>query len=186
MPIKKIVGPKSNHDSPAGLDTRTRDGPFAQLIAQQIVNGNVSGPNHYLLKDCLGWSNASDDDWLEPPVKKVINGHQDAFSQRLDQVCRPGEIPNGAPEFALFNLPKVVIVSNGRCAVLLFSASVQAEGVKAVVVGVRENTTQQYCGTIGGQSTDISTTENKDSPPLPCPPDFASVRRNPRLSLLSA
>ncbi|KAH0581281.1 hypothetical protein H2248_012382 [Termitomyces sp. 'cryptogamus'] len=58
------------------------------------------------------------------------------------------------------------------------------EGVKAVVVGVRENTTQQYCGTIGGQSTDISTTENKDSPPLPCPPDFASVRRNPRLSLL--
>ncbi|KAH0581280.1 hypothetical protein H2248_012381 [Termitomyces sp. 'cryptogamus'] len=80
MPIKKIVGPKSNHDSPAGLDTRTRDGPFAQLIAQQIVNGNVSDPNHYLLKDCLGWSNASDDDWLEPPVKKVINGHQDAFS----------------------------------------------------------------------------------------------------------
>ncbi|KAG5716094.1 hypothetical protein E4T56_gene10904 [Termitomyces sp. T112] len=44
----------------------------------------------------------------------------------LSEVCRPGEIPNGAPEFALFNLPKVVIVSNGRCAVLLFSASVQA------------------------------------------------------------
>ncbi|KAG6885736.1 hypothetical protein C0993_010563 [Termitomyces sp. T159_Od127] len=92
-----IVGPKSTTVPQAGLDTETRDGPLAQLIVKQLVSGNVSDPNLDLLYNPLHWVNASNipfaanNDWLQPPVEKVINGNQDAFSQRyaktLDIIC---------------------------------------------------------------------------------------------------
>ncbi|KAG6872704.1 hypothetical protein C0995_007372 [Termitomyces sp. Mi166 len=168
--IDVIVGPKSTTIPQAGLDTETRNGPLAQLIVKQIVSGNVSDPYIYLLYNPLQWNNASNvafaahDDWLQPPVEKVINGHQDAFSQRLGQECQPGEFPDGAPEFALFDPSKVLIVSNGRCAssCSLFSITMsKEEGVRTVVVGGKKDTTQQYCGTVGGQSSDFSTIDSE-------------------------
>ncbi|KAJ7730447.1 hypothetical protein B0H16DRAFT_1469612 [Mycena metata] len=94
--------------------------------------------------------------------------------------------PNGfafiPPDAALFNASKVVIVSNGRCreatvtgngppvALPIFwrvtaVASLQLgtvtmakeEGVKTVFVGGKSDVKQEYCGTVGGQSTDYST-----------------------------
>lgn len=70
----------------AGLYTKTRDGPLAQLIVQKIVEG--ADPDNLLLYNSLNWAFANNTpfpanfDWLQPPVKAVINGRQDAFSQR--------------------------------------------------------------------------------------------------------
>jgi len=105
----------------------------------------------------------------------TINGHADAFSQRLGQECQPFDSP--APDVALFNASKVVIVGNGRCAssCSLFSITMaKEEGVKTVVVGGKSDVKQEYCGTVGGQSTDystidteIKTTQLKTSPLAP-------------------
>lgn len=35
------------------------------------------------------------------------------------------------------------------------------EGVRTVVIGGQADTTQQYCGTVGGQSTDFSTIDSE-------------------------
>lgn len=35
------------------------------------------------------------------------------------------------------------------------------EGVKTVVVGGKKDVTQQYCGTVGGQSSDFSTMDTE-------------------------
>lgn len=35
------------------------------------------------------------------------------------------------------------------------------EGAKMVVVGGKKDVTQQYCGTVGGQSTDFSTMDTE-------------------------
>lgn len=35
------------------------------------------------------------------------------------------------------------------------------EGVRTVVVGGKQGTTQQYCGVVGGQSTDFSTIDTE-------------------------
>lgn len=35
------------------------------------------------------------------------------------------------------------------------------EGVKTVVVGGKQGVRQQYCGTVGGQSTDFSTIDTE-------------------------
>lgn len=76
---------------------------------------------------------AANANWLIPPVDKVINGHQDAFSQqyvhvlpsvygllrtasRLGQECQPEGFPSTPPSEVLFDPKKVVIVNNGRCA----------------------------------------------------------------------
>ena len=122
-------------------------------------------------------------DWLATPVRKVINGHQDAFSQRLGQECQP--FTSDPPAEALFDPKKVAIVSNGRCAssCSLFSVSnacchlpvlwhsdlrtrmqitmAKEEGSKTIVYGGRSSVQQQYCGTVGGQSTDFSTIDSE-------------------------
>ncbi len=35
------------------------------------------------------------------------------------------------------------------------------DGVKTVVVGGKKDTAQEYCGTVGGQSTDFSTIDTE-------------------------
>ena len=64
-----------------------RAGPLAQLITQRIVEDNAD-PLIQLLYNPLQWSFpngtafTADHNWLQPTVKKVINGRQDAFSPR--------------------------------------------------------------------------------------------------------
>ncbi|KAF9009968.1 hypothetical protein BDQ17DRAFT_1234948 [Cyathus striatus] len=164
-----IAGPKDTTVPQAGLDTAARDGPLAQLIVKQIVNADVD-PENQLLYNPLQWRNASNipfgehDDWLQPPVKSTINGRSDAFSQRLGQECQPEGFSSTPPDEALFDPKKVVIVSNGRCAssCSLFSITMaKEEGSKTVVIGGKKDVQQEYCGTVGGQSTDFSTIDTE-------------------------
>ena len=70
----------------AGLNTTTRAGPLARLITTTIVSNPDIDPDANLLYNPLNWDFVNnthfpaDFDWLEPPVKKIINGRQDAFS----------------------------------------------------------------------------------------------------------
>ncbi|KAJ7691599.1 hypothetical protein B0H17DRAFT_1286019 [Mycena rosella] len=162
-----IVGPKSTSVPQAGLDTKARDGPLARQIVQQIIDKNLD-PSQNLLYNPLNWNDANGvqfpatDNWLLPPVDVKINGHADAFSQRLGQECQPFSAT--PPDVALFNSSKVVIVSNGRCAssCSLFSITMaKEEGVRTVVVGGSKDVKQEYCGTVGGQSTDYSTIDTE-------------------------
>ena len=123
----QIVGPKDTSVPQAGLDTVTRAGPLAQLIAQAAVSGK--DPNGFLLYNSINWAFANNTvmpagyDWLADPVKKTINGRPDAFSQRLGQECQPFSLD--PPAEALFDPKKVVVLGNGRCAssCSLFSVS---------------------------------------------------------------
>ncbi|KAJ7784767.1 hypothetical protein B0H16DRAFT_1402826 [Mycena metata] len=163
-----IIGPKNTTIPGAGLDTKARAAPLARLVVQAIADDPNLDPFQALLYNPLNRTNANNvqfsatDNWLLPPVNLEINGHADSFSPRLGAECPPG--PNGfaftPPDAALFNASKVVIVSNGRCAssCALFSVTMaKEEGVKTVFVGGKNDVKQEYCGTVGGQSTDYST-----------------------------
>ncbi|KAJ6580011.1 hypothetical protein DFH09DRAFT_1260401 [Mycena vulgaris] len=151
-----IVGPKSTSVPQAGLNSKARDGPLARQIVQQIIDKNLD-PNQNLHYNPLNWNDANGvqfaatDNWLLPPVNVRLNGHADAFSQRLGQECQP--FSSTPPIVALFNSSKIAIISNGRCAssCSLFSVTMaKEEGVKTVVVGGKKDVKQEYCGTVGG------------------------------------
>ncbi|TFK48991.1 hypothetical protein OE88DRAFT_1737208 [Heliocybe sulcata] len=156
-----ISGPRSSTVPQAGLDTTTRAGPLARLIVKQVVSGtDVNASSSY---NPTQWTFANHSrmsegyDWMASPVRTVINSREDAFSQRLGQECQPFDMR--PPAEALFNPKKVAIVSNGRCgsSCSLFSITMAKEdGAKTVVVGGNKEVPQQYCGTVGGQSTRFS------------------------------
>ncbi|KAG6813617.1 hypothetical protein H0H92_009234 [Tricholoma furcatifolium] len=111
----QIIGPKYTTEPQAGLDTTIRAGPLAQLIAEKIAEGG--DPDDLLYYNPIQWTNGSHLPFSEPskwfsPTTKFINGHEDAFSQRLGQECQPFRWD--APEEGLFAPQNVVIVSNGR------------------------------------------------------------------------
>ncbi|KAF9525913.1 hypothetical protein CPB83DRAFT_858837 [Crepidotus variabilis] len=159
-----IAGPKETTEPQAGLYTTARAGPLARLISETIAEYKVD-PDNLLLYNSLNWAYANNTsfppnyDWVSPVVPKFINGHQDAFTQRLGSECPASSFNSTAPAHALFDPKKVAIVSNGRCAssCSLFSITMaKKEGAKTVVVGGKKGP-QQYCGTVGGQSTDFAT-----------------------------
>ena len=178
-----IAGPKGTTEPQAGLYTEARAQPLAQAIAAAIARG--ADPRSKLLYNPLNWAFANNTDfpkeydWLKDPVRKVINGNEDFFSQKLGRECQPFSIVD-PPAERLFDPKKVAIVGNGRCAssCSLFSVSFfsflagfpgsvltkldqitmsKLEGAKTVVFGGRNTVNQQYCGTVGGQSVDFAT-----------------------------
>ncbi|KAJ3551140.1 hypothetical protein NM688_g4895 [Phlebia brevispora] len=159
-----LAGPKNTTIPQAGLDTMARDGQLAMLITKAIVTNTSIDPSGELIYNPIsfGFHNgtpfAPTFDWLEPPVDKIINGRHDAFTMRMADTCQPFALtPPAAP---LFDPKKTAIVSNGRCAssCSLFSVTMaKEEGAKMVVVGGKDGVQQEYCGTVGGQSTDFST-----------------------------
>ncbi|KAH8826344.1 hypothetical protein DL96DRAFT_1805805 [Flagelloscypha sp. PMI_526] len=165
-----IAGSKPSTVPQAGLDTIARSGTLAKLITEQIVKNNKD-PSHFLLYNPVNWHNATqqiipaDVNWLVVGgVNKTINGHKDAFSQRLGEECTDADYPAGAPEAGLFDPKKVVIVTNGRCAssCSLFSITMhKLEGSKTVVLGGKADVQQEFCGVVGGQSTDFSTMDTE-------------------------
>lgn len=80
------MGPNPNSVPQAGLDTKARDQPIAQLIVAAIDNGADS--NDLLLYNPVNWRSANGtdfpplSDWLVPSVNLTINGREDMFSQR--------------------------------------------------------------------------------------------------------
>ncbi|KAI0343270.1 hypothetical protein BDW22DRAFT_1413290 [Trametopsis cervina] len=180
-----IVGPKSTSVPQAGLNTTARAGPLAQLIVKSILSNPAVDPNDQLLYNPVNWAFPQNNtffpstfDWLGSPVRKVINGRQDAFSLTLSDGCQPFDI--APPDTPLFAGNKVAIVSNGRCAssCSLFSITMaKEEGAKTVVFGGRKDIEQRYCGTVGGQSTDFSEIDTEVKTALLknntlAPPDF--------------
>ncbi|KAF9051848.1 hypothetical protein BJ165DRAFT_1413781 [Panaeolus papilionaceus] len=151
-----IAATKASTVSQAGLDTKTRARPQAQL----------SDPDAELLYNPVNWRNAQheffgpDEDWLDPAVPVIINSRKDALSQRLGQECYPEDFPSAPPEIALFDTKKVAITRS-----LVQITMSKYEGSKTVV---------QYCGVVGGQSskfvtmdTEIKTTRLEDHPLAP-------------------
>ncbi|KAG6886018.1 hypothetical protein C0993_006134 [Termitomyces sp. T159_Od127] len=160
-----IIGPKYTTEPQAGLDTTIRAGPLAQSITKKISEGG--DPDELLYYNPIQWTNASHlpfskpNEWFTPTVK-TINGHKDAFSPRLGQECQP--FSWDPPDKALFDPESVVIVSNGRCAssCSLFSITMsKRDGVRTVVIGGKKGVSQQYCGTVGGQSTGFNTIDTE-------------------------
>ena len=122
-----IAGARETTEPQAGLYTETRAQPLARAITAAISNG--ADPNFNLLYNPLNWAFANNTpfpakyDWLKDPVRKVVNGNEDFFSQKLGQECQPFSID--PPAEGLFDPKKVAIVGNGRCAssCSLFSVS---------------------------------------------------------------
>ena len=198
-----IVGAKDTTEPQAGLYTEARAQPLAQAITAAIAEG--ADPDSDMLYNPLNWAFGNNTlfparyDWLKDPVRKVINDREDFFSQKLGQECQP--FSSDPPAEGLFDPKMVAIIGNGRCAssCSLFSVSFfffhstafpnaipdevdqitmnKLEGAKTVVVGGRNTVKQQYCGTVGGQSTDFATinsdikTAKLVGHPL-SPPDF--------------
>ncbi|KIM23356.1 hypothetical protein M408DRAFT_332377 [Serendipita vermifera MAFF 305830] len=179
-----LAGPKSTTVPQAGFDTEARYNTLASNITQVIASGGVP-EREVLLYDPVNWSYANSSgkfpenlNWLEPPVKKVINGQQDAFSQRLGDECQP--FPVSVPDAPFFPPENIGIVNNGRCAssCSIFTITMaKLEGVKTAVVGGITLIPQQYSGTVGGQSTsftvidsEIKSTKLKSN--ALAPPDF--------------
>ncbi|KAF8875409.1 hypothetical protein CPB84DRAFT_1853270 [Gymnopilus junonius] len=119
LALPAIVGPKPTTIPQAGLDTKVRDGPLAQLTTDWIVN-NDADPLDILLYNPINWPNASNvffalaTNWLQPPILMTINDHADAFTQRVGEECPLDGFPVTPPANALFDIEKVAIVSNGR------------------------------------------------------------------------
>lgn len=84
---------------------------------QKIVE-DVMDPDALLYYNPTQWTNASnipfsaDIEWLKPLQELMINGHEDAFSQRLGQECQPFGVE--PPRKGFFKAKDVVIISNGR------------------------------------------------------------------------
>ncbi|KAK0452279.1 hypothetical protein EV421DRAFT_890075 [Armillaria borealis] len=167
-----IIGPRRTTEPQAGLNTTARDPALARQVVQTIVDSHGTvDPATMLLYNPLGWHNIRNeqfnitDNWLVPPVAKVINRRSDAFSQTLGSECPPAtEYPTPPPDKGLFDGSQVVIVSNGRCAssCSLFSVTMaKLEGSKTVVVGGKNDVDQKFCGVVGGQSTDFSTIDSE-------------------------
>ncbi|KIY48535.1 hypothetical protein FISHEDRAFT_43153 [Fistulina hepatica ATCC 64428] len=180
----QLSGDKNTTDPQALLPTRARAAPLAKQIVANIIAGD--DPDDELYYNPLMWKFFNDTDfpsdynWLEENTTSLtINEHSDEFTQELGQECQPYSYltpPSGA-EFAAED---ILILSNGRCAsacALFATVMAKEEGVKVVSIGGKLNTTQQYAGTVGGESLDYSTidTEVKAcsilSSPL-APPDF--------------
>ncbi|PPQ63478.1 hypothetical protein CVT24_005135 [Panaeolus cyanescens] len=146
-----IVGPSETTVPQAGLDSVIRAGPLAQLIVKSIAQG--MDPLELLSYNPKQWTNATHHqfpaaaNWIKPyPIE--INGHQDAFSQRLGQECQPFDWD--APDEVLSNSIKSETNTPDKITMS------KREGVRTVVVGGKVDTVQEYCGTVGGQSTSFS------------------------------
>ncbi|SJK98440.1 uncharacterized protein ARMOST_01707 [Armillaria ostoyae] len=161
-----IIGPRRTTEPQAGLNTTARDPALARQVVQTIVDSHGTvDPATMLLYNPLGWHNIRNeqfnitDNWLVPPVAKVINRRSDAFSQTLGSECPPAtEYPTPPPDKGLFDGSQVVIVSNGR---LVDVTMAKLEGSKTVVVGGKNDVDQKFCGVVGGQSTDFSTIDSE-------------------------
>lgn len=115
-----LAGPGPATEPQAGFDTKARYSPLASKIVQWVADGNAR-EREVLLYDPVNWKFANSTvsfppgyNWLEPPVKEVVNGHYDAFSQRIGEECHP--YPLEPLSEAPFPMENIGIINNGRCA----------------------------------------------------------------------
>ncbi|KAG6821171.1 hypothetical protein H0H93_005391 [Arthromyces matolae] len=178
----QIIGPKYTTEPQAGLDTTVRAGPLAQLIVDKIAQGG--DPDDLLYYNPTQWNNASHMPFSErkqwfAPTSKIINGHEDAFSSRTGmpafqvESTRNGTVQTSRRryrvEWKMWKLLFVIQCENMLMLQVVYSVLTSGEqitmskrdGVKTVVVGGKRAMPQQYCGTVGGQSTGFSTIDTE-------------------------
>ncbi|EJD54244.1 hypothetical protein AURDEDRAFT_156023 [Auricularia subglabra TFB-10046 SS5] len=181
-----LAGPNPNSVPQAGLDTELRAQALPIKIVKSIIEDNADpdGSSDYRPQRWRFPNSTqipASFNYLDPGVKLTVNGRPDQFSVRLGQECQPFTIAI-PPDEPLFDLSKVVIVGNGRCAsaCALFSIAMSIYyGVKTVVVGGKPRVQQSYCGTVGGESSnhlalryELGIVGLQDDPLAP--PDFLS------------
>ncbi|ELU36525.1 cytochrome P450 domain-containing protein [Rhizoctonia solani AG-1 IA] len=182
-----LAGPEPGLDFQPGMNGSVR----ARELPRKIVNSITSDrtglgalelidsfytPSEW--KDVDNKTFPANYNWLEPGLDIQINGIADLFSQRIGDTCLPFHLD--PPTTRPFEFENIAIMSNGRCAssCSLFSILMHTKyNVKTVVVGGKPGTTQQYCGVVGGQSSNFAQMDSElktfglKKEPL-SPPDF--------------
>ncbi|KAG8712949.1 hypothetical protein FRC09_019283, partial [Ceratobasidium sp. 395] len=180
-----LAGPQPGINVQPGLDGSVRAQDLPQKIVDKIVSNNTGvDPGRDLYYNPLNWGDvngkpfASTFNWLNPSIDAQVNGVSDRFSQKIGDICLPFSIT--PPSTQPFKFENIAIMTNGRCAssCSLFSITMATKyNVKTIVVGGRPGTTQQYCGVVGGQSSNLVTMDSEvktvglKNDPL-APPDF--------------
>ncbi|KAI9463968.1 hypothetical protein BJY52DRAFT_1401032 [Lactarius psammicola] len=137
----------TNND--VGFQTTMRANPLAQKIVKagihQRHNNSISfyAPGQFL----NGTQMPLNFNYIEPSVPFVINGRDDATSQRLEDIC---PTPNmKMPTKPPFDLNKVAIIGNGQCAstcALFTTAMFERHQTKIAVFGGNPSQPIQYKG----------------------------------------
>ncbi|QRW23962.1 3-methyl-2-oxobutanoate hydroxymethyltransferase [Rhizoctonia solani] len=185
-----LAGPEPGLDFQPGMNGSVR----ARELPRKIVNSITSDrtglgalelidsfytPSEW--KDVDNKTFPANYNWLEPGLDIQINGIADLFSQRIGDTCLPFHLD--PPTTRPFEFENIAIMSNGRCAssCSLFSILMHTKyNVKTVVVGGKPGTTQQYCGVVGGQSSNFAQMDSElktfglKKEPL-SPPDFLTI-----------
>ncbi|KAG8736916.1 hypothetical protein FRC10_008767 [Ceratobasidium sp. 414] len=167
--IDLLAGPAPGLDKQPGFDGSVRAQALPMKIVSKIIANNAGvDPGRNLLYNPLSWKNANGQpftstfNWLSPSINAQVNGISDKFSQKIGDFCLPFALT--PPATKPFEFQNIAILTNGRCAssCSLFSITMATKyNVKTVVVGGRPKTTQQYCGVVGGQSTNLVTMHNE-------------------------
>ncbi|KAG9080928.1 hypothetical protein FRC06_005995, partial [Ceratobasidium sp. 370] len=180
-----LAGPVPGLNKQPGFDGSVRAQDLPKKIVSKIVSNNAGvDPNRELMYNPLNWKNANGDvftstfNWLNPSINAQVNGITDKFSQKIGDICLPFFLT--PPPTKPFEFKDIAIMTNGRCAssCSLFSITMATKyKVKTVVVGGKPGTKQQYCGVVGGQSSNLVTMDSEvktvglKNDPL-APPDF--------------
>ncbi|CAE6444364.1 unnamed protein product [Rhizoctonia solani] len=161
-----LAGPEPGLDFQPGMNGSVRARELPRKIVDAIVN-NKTGLSAAELSDSFyspsAWKDINNKtfpaelDWLDPGFDVQVNGATDIFSQRIGDTCLPFDLD--PPATRPFEFENIAIMSNGRCgsSCSLFSILMHLKHkVKTVVVGGKPGTTQQYCGIVGGQSSNFA------------------------------
>lgn len=116
------MGPSNLTEPQGGFDTRMRYNSLASNITATIIKENgkrvTRGSQLY---DPINWLFGNSTakfppnyNFFEPPVQVVVNGQNDAFSQKIGQEC--GNYPVSMPREPYLPVANIGIITNGRCA----------------------------------------------------------------------
>ncbi|KAG9083246.1 hypothetical protein FS749_006195, partial [Ceratobasidium sp. UAMH 11750] len=164
-----LAGPVPGIDKQPGFDGSVRAQDLPKKIVSKIIanNGGVD-PGRDLMYNPLNWRGvngqffSSSFNWLSPSINAHVNGITDQFSQKIGDICGP--LTPTPPSTKPFEFENIAIMTNGRCAssCSLFSITMATKyKVKTIVVGGKPKTTQQYCGVVGGQSSNLVTMDSE-------------------------
>ncbi|KAJ7628461.1 hypothetical protein FB45DRAFT_1028550 [Roridomyces roridus] len=163
-----------------GFQSSARANPLARKIVASDIELGLNFDFSFYTADNWAFFNGTempaDYNYMTPDVPIVINGKQDATSQRFHDTCELSfEVP--IPETPPFDLKNVAIVSNGNCAstCAMFSTLMfERHQTKIAIFGGKPGQDIQYKGMAGNQvlewfdiSSEIKTANLQDDPLAP-------------------
>ncbi|KAB5591995.1 Peptidase S41 family protein [Ceratobasidium theobromae] len=162
----KLAGPQPGLDIQPGFNgsVRARDLP-RKIVAKIVANSTQDISSWYnprFLNDTQNKRFPANFNWLDSSIEMNVNGVQERFSQKIGDQCVP--LATTPPDTKPFEFENIAIMSNGRCASAcsLFSILMHTKyNVTTVVVGGKPQTTQWYCGFVGGQALNYVTLDDE-------------------------